>query len=99
VSNLCDVIIAIQMLCTVPCFTRSPRWGTGCERDLKQTKQKQKQKHKGAFRDNAKAPNTITTLIIAVYKYEHCNKTKLTSAACCLEFYGVKSSCRYSEVF
>jgi len=25
--------------CTVPCFTRSPRWGTGYERDLKQTKQ------------------------------------------------------------
>jgi len=25
--------------CTVPCSTRSLRWGTGCERDLKQTKQ------------------------------------------------------------
>jgi len=31
--------MAIFRGCTLPCFTRSPRWGTGYEREPKQAKQ------------------------------------------------------------
>jgi len=33
-GKFCNVTMAIFRGCTVPCSTRSPRWGTGYERDL-----------------------------------------------------------------
>ena len=48
--------MAVFRRCTVPCFTRSPRWGTGYERGLKQTKQNTN-KHTDTFRDYAKSAN------------------------------------------
>jgi len=44
VSVFFNVIVTIWRGCTVLCFTRSPRWGTGYERDLKRD-QKTKTKH------------------------------------------------------
>jgi len=40
------VITPIIWSCTVHCFTRSPRWGTGYERDLKRERERERKKKK-----------------------------------------------------
>jgi len=84
---------------TVPCFTRSPRQGTGYERDLKQTKQNKTRNTKARFATKRKAASTANDPISTVCKYEHCEKMKLTFVVHNLEFDGDISSCTYNYVF
>jgi len=58
-NKICDVTMAVFRGCTVPCFTRSPRWGTGYERDLKQTKHNTTKNTKALFTDMRKAPTVV----------------------------------------